>query len=212
MTTLAGPVVLEPDEPVKRHAFAHPDHIAGDRAVLGMLARDLTVRLAGLVAHDEPLISYIPNRDEWHRRVVVPRPDELDRCERLTVVGFFGRVRDQIDPEVEYRIKALGEELVDAVVDTPGVLGYSTHLLADERNYANLVLLRNPEVIEQWRTRDPHPTAAEVWSPHYYAHVRIYRGRVERRSMDREGSIRLESAKYWDFRSDPVWRAVRRLA
>ncbi len=207
MTAFAPPVVLGPADAVAHRAFAHPDHIDGDRAVLCMLARDVGVQATA--AGTRPLIRYSPDREAWHRRVVVPRPGALLSSETITVVGFFGRIRDVVDPVVGEHIASLSEALVDAVLETAGVLGYSTHLLADERNYANLVLLSSPVIIERWRQATSHREAAGEWSPRYYEHVRIYRGCVDR--MDGAGAVRLESVKYWDYRSEPVWQAVRTL-
>ncbi len=206
----APPVVLGPADSAQQRTFAHPDHVAGDRAVLAMLCRDVVAHVEAAEG-DDPLVCFVPSRAAWHRRVVIPRRRALLGDGAMTLVGFFGRVRDAVDPEVAERISALGEALAEAVLTAPGVLAYSTHLLADERNYANLVLVSTPEVIDTWRTTAPHPAAAGEWSPRYYAHVRIYRGSVERRHLHAEGAVRLEAVKYWDYRCDPVWQAVRTL-
>ncbi|MDX1689668.1 MAG: hypothetical protein R3290_01465 [Acidimicrobiia bacterium] len=210
MTTVAAPVHLGPDDVVAGRAFTHPDHVEPDRAVMYLLARDFHRHLTESGEGPDPVIRHLPGPDDWYRRVVIPRPSEVAGCDRLTVVGFFGRVRDEVDPAVEAEIKALSDRLVDAVLTTPDVLGYSTHLLADERNYANLVIVRGTEVLDRWRSVDPHPRAAADVSPDYYRHVRIYRGAIAGAELC-DGTVRLDSVKYWDYRDDPVWHAVRRL-
>ncbi len=211
MTAQESPaLVLGRFDPAAKHAFAHPDHVAGDRAVLCMLLEDFHRHLDD-VETNRPVVRYVPDPDEWHRRVVIPQPEAFHDQESLTVVGFFGRTRDVIDPLVARRIQELSGRLVEAVMCTPGVLGYSTHLLADEKNYANLVLVSAPGVIERWRTTAPHPSAAADWSPRYYQYVRIYRGSIGAADRDCTTGLQLESVKYWDYRNDPVWRAVRSL-
>lgn len=210
MPTIARPEALGPYEAAPHRSFAHPDHVAADRAVLCLLIADFSTHLAA-APRGAPAVCHVPDVDEWHRRIVIPKPEALDAVTTVTVVGFFGRVADAVDDEVATRIKSLGESLVGTVLETPGVLGYTTHLLVDERNYANLVLVESPEVIERWRNARLHQTAAEEWSPRYYQHVRIYRGSIDSLDQDCTTALRLESVKYWDFRCDPVWHAIRSL-
>ncbi len=213
MTVPIAPVVrLGPREVVEGRTFTHPDHVPGDRAVLCMLIRDVNDQLVAAAGSDQPVTRYSPRPDAWYRRVVIPSPAALDDYDRITVVGFFGRIRDHVTTAAVRRIDELSARLFAAVSSTAGVLGYSTHLLADERNYANLVLVASPEVIERWRAAGTHQVAAEEASPDYYAHVRIYRGSAAPRDLAKVGAVVLDSVKYWDYRCDPVWHGIRTLA
>lgn len=207
-STTSNPVDLGPDEIVEGRPFAHPDHVSADRSTLGMLARDIARRLA---AASGPIEAWIPSPESWHRHVIIPRPHDIGRRTELTVIGFFGRRRDIVPLEIARRIQDMSAALDRCIPEVDGVLAYSTHLLADELNYANLVLLDSPETIAAWRATAPHPAAAGELSKEYYAFVRIYQGWVEVARLGQESAIRLDRVKYWDYRPDPTWTGVREL-
>jgi len=206
--TTASPLLLGPDDVVEGRMFAHPDHVTSDRSTLCLLIRDVHGRLKSA---DGPVETWIPSPEQWYRHVIIPRPNDISSHDRLTVIGFFGRRRDIVSLEVARGIQDMSAELDRRIPEVEGVLAYSTHLLVDELNYANLVLLANPDTIGAWRDVPPHPVAAGELSKQYYAFVRIYHGSVEVSELAREGAIRLERVKYWDYRSDPTWTAHRQL-
>jgi hypothetical protein len=207
MTTDA-PLALGPDDIVDDRMFAHPEHVAADRSTLCLLLRDVHRRMLGAT---EPIETWIPTPEQWYRHVMIPRPAEIGQHDTLTVIGFFGRRRDVVSLAAARAIVDLSAELDRLIPHFEGVLAYSTHLLADELNYANLVLLSSPDVIEAWRHTPPHPVAAGAVSKEYYAFVRIYQGRIRVADLAKEGAVQLERVKYWDYRSDPTWFAQREL-
>lgn len=204
-----APVRLEPNEVVTGRMFAHPDHVSSDRTTLCLLIRDVQRRLASATG---PIEAWEPAPESWYRHVLIPRPEAFESRRRLTVVGFFGRKRDSVPLEVARAIQELSTELDRRIPEFPAVLSYSTHLLVDENNYANLVLLDSADAITAWRNMAPHPIAAGQVSQRYYAFVRIYHGSVDVERMHIEGAVQLERVKYWDYRSDPTWTAHRELA
>ena len=109
--TVAPADLLGPDDVVDQRSFTHPDHVAADRAVLCMLIRDFSRHLASAPRGQET-VRFLPDPVQWHRRVVIPAPERLDAHQVISVVGFFGRVADTVEPEVAARIKTLGERLV----------------------------------------------------------------------------------------------------
>ena len=205
----AIPLMLGRDDVVEGRLFAHPDHITSDRSTLCMLMRDIHRRISG---HPDPIDAWEPNPEDWYRHVIVPRPEAFADHERLTVVGFFGRKRDVVPLEVARAIQDLSAELDRCIPEFPSVLSYSTQLLSDENNYANLVLMDSPDAIWAWRNTAPHPAAAGEVSKSYYAFVRIYHGWIDTSAMAVEGAVRLDRVRYWDYRSDPTWMAQRELA
>ncbi len=205
---IGSPVALGHTDPVERRAFAHPDHIPADRAVVCMLLRDFAAQAARADPR-RPTVRYLPAPEDWYRRVVIPRP--LPRRATLTVVGFFGRMRDLIPEDISQRMAQLNDQMIDAVIDAPGMLGYTTHLLADERNYANLVLMRHSETITEWTASTAHRAATSEVAPCYYEYVRIYYGSIPTPALSQPDALTLSSVKYWDYRCDPVWHAVRPL-
>ncbi|NNF64836.1 MAG: hypothetical protein HKN07_11355 [Acidimicrobiia bacterium] len=199
--------VLGPNDAASQHAFAHPDHIAADSAVLEFLLAD-AMSIASTSA-DEPTTVHIPTTESWHRRTQLPEPARLVEVEKVTIVGFFGRLGDNIDPNVARAVQEVSEELAESVFSVPGLLVYSSHQLADERNFANLVVVDSDAVVECWRSRNLHIAAATDLAPAYYEHVRIYNGTAEPKPGKRP-RIDLTAIKYWDYRCDPTWRAMRR--
>ncbi len=212
MTARLEVTQLGPTDVVPHRVFTHPDHIEPDRAVMRVLIGDLNRHVVDAGRTDGAIVRYLPDEDQWFRRVVIPTPGLLAGPGEIAVVGFFGRMRDVVAPETAQRIAHLSRRLVEAVLGTPGILGYSTHLLADERNYANLVLLRDTGVIEEWRAGATHEAAARIESPNYYEYVRIYRGSIRLECLAKPDDLRLCQVKYWDYRGEPVWMAVRDLA
>ncbi len=205
--TTSAPVMLGEDDGGR--VFAHPDHIPSDRTTLCMLIRDVHRRIQGAT---DPIEAWIPTPEQWYRHVIIPRPREIALHDTLTVVGFFGRRRDVVSLSAARAIQDLSAKLERLIPSFPGVLAYSTHLLADELNYANLVLMASSDVISAWRDIAPHPIAAGAVSKEYYAFIRIYHGSVKVEDLATEGAIRLHRVKYWDYRSDPTWTAQRELA
>jgi hypothetical protein len=203
-----APLVLGPEEVVEDRLFAHPDHVTADRSTLCFLIRDVHRRVKATTG---PIDEWIPSAENWYRHVIVPRPGELSNHEKVTVVGFFGRRRDLVAMEVAQGILDMSAELDRLIPQVEGVLAYSTHLLADELNYANLVMLRSEDMISAWRDIPPHPIAAGNLSKQYYAFVRIYHGSISVADLGTEGAVRLSRVKYWDYRSEPTWTAQREL-
>lgn len=202
-------VMLDPAADLRDHRFACAEHIAGDAAVMSMMLGELLQRARNAVGADPPVFEFEPSVGDWRRRTVIPSATDLLQRRTITVVGFFGRVADVVDASLVGLIETLGEALAEAVLVTPGVLGYSTHLLADERNYANLVVLDRLETIGIWRSNATHQVAAGDVAPSYYAYLRIYNGEA---TISIEPKIALHAVKYWDYRSTPVWHAVRTLS
>jgi len=193
-------------------AFAHPDHIITDRATLNMLMTDFRRHLDAASTETNVVIRYIPTEESWFRRVIIPGPLRAAARDGFTIVGFFGRRRDEVAPAINEAIDELGKQLDAAIPSAPGVLGYTTHLLADEKNYSNLVVLESPDAILQWRNMSPHPHAAELVSPGFYDHVRIYHGQATITGPEpTDVQLDLQRVKYWDFRDQPTWHAVREL-
>ena len=206
--TSRTPLLLEPDEIAEGRMFAHPDHVSSDRSTLCLLIRDAQRRLRSATSAVE---MWVPSPDQWYRHVIIPRPEAFPSHGRLPVVGFFGRRRDDVPIETARAVQDLSTELEGRLSEFKGVLSYTTHLLVDELNYANLVIFESLDAITAWRDIAPHSTAAGPVSKDYYAFVRIYHGTVEAAEMAIEGAVRLEKVKYWDYRSDPTWTAQRDL-
>lgn len=205
-------VHLDMADVVVERPFTHPDHICLDRAVICRLIDELCWKLETLHATaEETSTTYFPNSAKWQKRLVIPNPSRLMLPKPLAIVGFFGRVHLNVPPEVRHQISEGDRQLLDSFAHFPAVLAYSSRLLPDELNYANLVVLDSDDAIMQWRNAPPHPYLTDVISPDFYEHVRIYNGRLPIGGLHNSTLLQLVRVKYWDYRVNPTWHAVRRL-
>lgn len=202
---------LGKNEVVADRPFASPDHIIIDNVVLRTMIDEIHRHLLLQQEITQPHVKlFFPTEQRWHKRILLTRPQTLRQQNEVTVVGFFGKVNPQADSQVHIDIQTVGQKLCDQLLQMPAILAYYTWLLADELNYANLVVLKNREAIEQWRHTVPHTHAKDILSPKFYDCVRIYNGRCLN-DPHYGNRIIFESVKYWDYRATPTWFAVRDL-
>lgn len=203
---------LDMADVVEERPFTHPDHICLDRAVVCRLIDELCWKLETLSPTDETsTTTYFPNSSKWQKRLIIPNPSRLMQPKPLAIVGFFGRVRLHVSPAVQQQISEGDRELVNNFAHFPAVLAYSSRLLPDELNYANLVVLDSDEAIMKWRDYPPHPHLTDIVSPDFYEYVRIYNGRLPLNGLQNSSLLQWMRVKYWDYRVSPTWHAVRRL-
>lgn len=206
MKQTANLVVLEPGELVKERPFTHLNYIPEDRDVLLYMARRFSMVLqtspdrlqAGLpIVIDEP-------DGRWHR-FYVPRPNVLMQASPVFVVGFFGQKRKGMDVS---HFGNLDDLLIEQIPTFAGILSYSTISLPDG-NYGNLVLLTDEGIKMRWMEGETHSQAV-ARSPGYYQSIRIDNG-IFPDGISQLDSLQIMRVKYYDYREDPAWRAVREL-
>ncbi|MDH5505499.1 MAG: hypothetical protein OEY98_15905 [Acidimicrobiia bacterium] len=185
--------------------FASVDRLPADRAEMVAMVRDLCLVLDGI-----NVSQHDPEGGGWSKRVILTESG-LERPDRpATVVGFFGLKRRDASDESVAAIDEMNDLLIDRFSSFPPVRGYVSRVLADETNYANLVVMDNSEAIGTWRSQLPHTEAAGVLSESFYANVRIYNGHLAA-GFSVPDAMSLRVAKYWDYRTDPHWKAIRQL-
>ncbi len=199
---------LGADENNAQHPFAETRHHARDfagleharLAVLSLLAQPdaNSYTAAGRAVH------CIEPADDDHR-IVLYHPDAIRSAMALGAVGFCGFRADNLPESIIAEINRLDDLLLDELLDFPDVLSYSTLRMPDD-NYVNLVLLRDLAAIDAWRSSPVHRQAAEVISPRYYKHVRLHNGVLPGGIAS---AFSPTHTKYFDFASDPAWRAYR---
>jgi hypothetical protein len=133
----------------------------------------------------------------------VPDRAALLAAEELTTVGFFGHARADVDHSP---IDRLEEEVVDTLESVPGILSYFDLELSVGR-YGNLILCAAADVPARWREHRTHHEAVELTPSHYHT-VRLHTGVVHSALLG-EGDLVLLRTRYFDFDSDPSWRACR---
>lgn len=198
---------LDPTDVLHNRPFTHPNHIVGDVNSLRYMVDQLCMFLdvPRLCAdRSPPLVVHQPPGDQWTYRLVVVRPDELRAGRQLTFVGFLGQRREGADKELAHQFDRM---LVDEIPDYPGLLSYSTMALISG-NYSNLVLFTDPSAKQQWSRSQAHAQAVNRLAPDYYHSVRLYNGFLPR-GIHASRELQLERIKYYDYRDDPWWHAVR---
>jgi hypothetical protein len=149
-------------------------------------------------------------REEDGRRHFLALPDvaALFAARDVTAVGFFGQARASRDSAVLF---ALEREVVESfpLYATRGLLSYYDVELDDSR-FGNLILFATPDVPAEWYENAAHERAVEI-SPQHYHSVRLHKGSIPGPLLG-EGGLTLERTKYFDFDTDPPWRAIRVLS
>ena len=205
-------VHLDMADVVVERPFTHPDHVCLDRAAVCRLIDELCWEMETLppTANDS-ITTYFPHSTNWQKRMVIPNPSRLMNPKPLAIVGFFGCVRRTIPPAIKQQIAEGDKQLLDNFAHFPAVLAYSSRMLPDELNFANLVVLNSEDAIMKWRDYPPHPYLTDVVSPDFYEYVRIYNGRLPSGGLQNSSLLQFMRVKYWDYRVSPTWRAVRLL-
>lgn len=205
---LAGdPVILALDESPPDHACASVQLYNADLALLNYLLQDLRslVRLmaqGGVRIEPYEIITWTVH--ELLRRTVVCDPAGLLEHADVQMVGFLGDRRPECNTTALDQVEI---QLLDDFRSYPGILSYSSVELVDNQ-WANLVVHREPEDREKWREGHTHVYAAEDLAPQIYSDVRIHNGCIAGGPIGSE-TVVIETTKYWDYDSDPVWHAIR---
>lgn len=146
-----------------------------------------------------------PDSDGLRHWIRVPDCAALRSAPELTVVGFFGQARATLD---HTPIDELEAAIVDSLDTIPGVLCYYDLELAPGA-YGNLILCAAPDAPAHVQGHPRHQRAVELTPTHYHS-VRLHNGAVSGRFAG-DARLVLERTRYYDFDTDPPWRAVRTL-
>jgi hypothetical protein len=202
------PISLGVGDILTERPFTHPHHTHNDQAVLQQLAAILYPIADRRRQVEEAQQFHVVRTSDaagQAHRIILIRPQTLLARRSLTLVGFFGQRRAQAD---DARLHPLDEVLVQELPGNPDLLSYSSVALPCG-NYANLVLFARPEGKQQWSQSQTHAEAVDL-APDFYASVRIYNGRFPQ-GLHPDAIPHLDTVKYFDYGSQPLWRAVRRL-
>jgi hypothetical protein len=159
---------------------------------------------------DAPPQVVMREHDKAGRRhlLVVPSTRAMVEASDVTAIGFFGRVREDVDHEILF---GLEDELVDRMAryGEAGLLSYyDVELVAPKGAYGNLILFATRDVPEAWYQDEVHRRAVELSPGHYYE-VRLHKG-TARGPLLGDGQIEVERTKYFDFKEAEVWFGLRR--
>ena len=203
------PIRLAYDESPADHPCAHLRHYGADLALLNYLLQDLRVLVRQADAGDTELHPYQTIIWDVHglrRRTVMCDPASLILGTDVYIVGFLGDRRSSDDAK---EIDAFEIDVIGEFRQYPGILSYSSVELIDSQ-WANLVIHTNVGDREAWRHSAVHMDAAQDLAPRVYRSVRIHNGYVRGGPIGSETVI-VETTKYFDYDSDPMWHAIRAL-
>jgi hypothetical protein len=139
-------------------------------------------------------------------RIAITRPEELLSRDELAVVGFCGQKWPEAD---RAPLDAADAELLDEFMLHPYLLSYSS-LEVEDGDWRNLVLFSHPQGIGHWAISLKHAYAARELAPLYYKNIRLHNGVLPGGLMSGDEII-LNRTKYYDYKNQSLWWAVREL-
>lgn len=203
IAAVVGPAELLPGRP-----FTDPEQTTGDALVMSrMLALEREVALTWGPDIDGPGIS--EQTSEGRRQLLaVPDGRALLKARDVTAVGFFGRLREEVDHAVLFE----HERRIAGLFPRFAPLGFLSYLDVgpEHGRYGNLILFWTPDVPDAWHHGAAH-RAAVADAPAHYAHIRLHKGRIAGPFMG-AGEVEVLRTQYLDFSAGTTWRALRAYA
>jgi hypothetical protein len=123
----------------------------------------------------KPLLYYLEEGRKYTHRIAIYSPQELLLNKQLDFVGFISRKLQPGDSQIIEEIRAVDKKLIVELINTPGLMSYSSLELRDGR-WCNLVLFSGTETKMHIRNSEMHAYAAYQLSPRYYDWVRLHNG------------------------------------
>lgn len=163
--------------------------------------RYMQVRLFGYLnepsAQDERLQPHTTRLAEpggREHRLVLLNPVPLRSGLTRTFVGFFGHKRPGADGAA---LDALDLELIHELRDYPHILSYSSLELVSG-DWANLVVMTNPDGITAWAGSVRHGYAVHEVAPQCYTSIRLHIGTLTL-GTDLRGQLQINRTKRFVF-------------
>ena len=123
----------------------------------------------------QPLLYYAEEGRKHTHRIAIYRPEVLLLNNKLDFVGFISRKQQPGDLQVIEEIRVVDKKLIVELINTPGLMSYSSLELRDGR-WCNLVLFSDNETKLHIRNSETHAYAAYQLAPRYYEWVRLHNG------------------------------------
>ena len=196
-------------EIVEGRSFTDPGHTKREEDALRRLLEHERSRArawaADDAAHATDVVVAETDPEGLRHLFVVPDTRALLDAESPTVVGFFGRPREDTDHTILF---GLEEELVASMgaYAEAGLLSYYDVELV-KGSFGNLILFRGPGIPAEWGENPIHRRAVEL-SPDHYHEIRLHQGTLAGRLLD-GGELTIDRTRYLGYDGEGVWRAVR---
>ncbi len=182
-----------------------------DLVILRYMARKIHVMVHSLdqaATASQPFLYYLDERHKRTHRIAIYNPQELLLNNELPFVGFVSLRRKFLSALVLDELRALDKRLVAELVNTPGLLSYSSLELHDG-NWCNLVLFSNVNAKIDVTNNDTHTYAAYEFAPRCYEWIRLHNGFMPV-GLAGNGML-LQRTKYYTFleaHQRPILREV----
>jgi hypothetical protein len=183
-----------------------------DLVILRYIARRVYVALRSFdwsTTTARPLLYYLDERRKRTHRMAIYNPEELLLNHELAFVGFISGKLRPLRPSVAADLRIMDRKLIAELVDTPGLLSYSSLELHDG-NWCNLVLLNDPKVKIHLKNTETHRYAAHELAPSCYEWIRLHNGMMPAGLANNE--MLLQKTTYYQFqeaRQRPIIRELR---
>ena len=197
--------VLGPADRLPGRPFSDPEETEGDVLVMErMLALEREIALTWPPDVVGPDISE-EVRGEIRQLLAVPSGRDLLTSRDVTAVGFFGRLRDDVDHAPLFS----HERAIARTFPEFAPLGFLSYFDVgpEHGRYGNLILFWTPDVPDAWHRAETH-RAAVAAAPEHYEHIRLHRGRIPGPFMG-AGQLEVTRTQYLDFTGPRTWRALR---
>jgi len=146
--------ILGPKEVLSERPFTNAENTIRELDVMRyMLEEERELARGWAQAGDHaPQHFVVREQDEEGRRhlLVVPSTRSIVEAADVSAIGFFGRVREDVDHSILF---GLEDELVERMAryGEVGLLSYyDVELVAPKGAYGNLILFSTPDVPEEW--------------------------------------------------------------
>lgn len=202
------PILLSSAQQIPAKSFADPHHTLTEHGIMYRLLNDVQQLARAATMRTEPatrMVAFVPDLTAWQQRFILLRPMELLHSDSVFVVGFFGQKNLAIDYRLHMQLAQMDEQFLDNLDSHPYLLAYCTIMLPDGINFANIVLFSREEGIAMWGRRELHSRVVRELAPVCYESIRLYNGRWQPATQ----MLTLLHVKYFDYQSQPNWRAIR---
>jgi hypothetical protein len=197
--------VLGPEDRLPDKPFTDPEETRDDLLVMSrMLALEREIALTWGASVDGPGISEQTSAG-GRRLLAVPDGRALLRARDVTAVGFFGRLREDVDHAVLFE----HERRIARLFPRYAPLGFLSYLDVgpEHGRYGNLILFWTPDVPDAWHQGEAHRRAVAD-APAHYLHIRLHKGRIPG-PFTGAGEVQVLRTHYLDFAAGAPWRALR---
>lgn len=183
-----------------------------DLVILRYMVQRVLVTLRSLAQETsttQPVFYYLDERRRRTHRLAIYRPDELLLNNELAFVGFVSGKLKPLRPSIAADLRIMDKKLVAELVNTPGLLSYSS-LELQEGNWCNLVLLNDPAVKLQLKHMANHQYAAYEIAPNCYDWIRLHNGNMP--SGLSGNAMLLQKTRYYTYGRAGVRPTIREIS